>query len=180
MLLRGTGLPFDLLDGRFDQLAMTFAVKAFADDPAHRLDDDVRHLQANRLNGPLALSIDVPACRRDDAPRLFAGLLLSLLLNSLGGPVRLLDDSPRLFPGPEDLGLGGLEPLFSFFARLLCLFQLLLDLLLPRFRGSNDRWVDPPRENPQHQQEGEDLGDQGAVDIEQPCLEIDEQWMQAT
>src|SRR2546427_8843037 len=105
MLLRGTGLPLDLLEGRFDQLAMTFTVKAFADDPAHRLGDDVRHLQANRLNRALALGIDIPAGRLNDAPRLFAGLLLSLLLHLFRGPVRSLDDLPRLFAGPPSLGL---------------------------------------------------------------------------
>ena len=159
---------------------MAFTVQAFADDPAHRFGDDVRHLQANRVNRALALGIDVPAGRLDDAPRLFAGLLLRLLLNSFGGAVRLVDDLSRLLPSPENLGPGGLEPLFSFLARFLGLLQLLLDLLLPRFRGSNNRWLDPLRENPQHQQEGEDLGDQGAVNGEQPCLEIDDRWMQAT
>src|SRR5207249_950606 len=93
MLLRGTGLLFDLLDGGFDQLAMAFTVQAFADDPAHRFGDDVRHLQANRVNRALALGIDVPAGRLDDAPRLFAGLLLRLLLTSFGGAVRLVDAS---------------------------------------------------------------------------------------
>src|SRR2546423_5134397 len=180
MLLRGSGLLVHLRDGGLDQLAMPSAVEAFADDPSPRLGNDVRHWQANRVNRALALGIDVPASRLDDAPRLFAGLLLRLLLDSFGGAVRLLDDLPRLFPGPENLGPGGLELLLSFFARFLGLLQLLLDLLLPRFGGSNNRRVDPPREDPQHQQEGDDLGDQGAVDIEQPCLEIDDRWMHAT
>src|SRR3989442_7662458 len=112
MLLRGTGLPLDLLDGRFDQLAMPFAVKAFADDPAHRLGDDVRHLQAYRLNGPLALSIDVPAGRRDDAPGFLTGLLLSLLLNLFPGPVRAFDDLPGLRSRLQDRRVSFLQACF--------------------------------------------------------------------
>src|SRR2546430_9242682 len=98
MLLRGTGLLFHLLDGGFDQLAMPFNVEAFADDPSHGLGNDVRHLQANRVNRALALGIDVPASRLDDAPCIFAGLLLRVLLASFGGSARLLVDLYRLFP----------------------------------------------------------------------------------
>src|SRR5438445_9833871 len=92
MLLRGTWLLFHLLDGGLDQLAMPFAAEALADDPPHRLGDDLGHLQANRLDGPLALGVDVPAGRLDDAPGLFPGPLLCLLLNLFRRPVRPLDD----------------------------------------------------------------------------------------
>src|SRR5256885_3067575 len=163
MLLRGTGLLFHLLDGAFDQLAMPFTVQSFTDDPAHRLGDDVRHLQANRLDRALALGIDVPAGRLDDPPGFFAGLLLRLLLNSFGGAVRLVDDLSRLFPGLENLGPGGLEPLFSFLARFLGLLQLLLDLLLPRFRGSNNRWGEPLSSAPQPPPASRDSGGLGFV-----------------
>ena len=75
---------------------MSFTVQIFANDAAHRFGDDVRHLQANRLDGPLALGIDIPTGRLDDPPGLFAGLFLSFLLNLFRGPVRAFDDLPRL------------------------------------------------------------------------------------
>src|SRR2546425_6032158 len=165
MLLRGTGRPLDLLDGRFDQLAMTFAVKAFADDPAHRLDDDVRHLQAYRLNGPLAVSIDVPAGRLDDAPRLFAGLLLSLLLNLFGGSVCSFDDLAGSDAGLLNRLLGLLEPVLSLLARLVGRFQLLGDLPLPGLCRTHHRRIDPAREDAEHDQEGDELHHKGGVDL---------------
>src|SRR6266567_5556308 len=159
---------------------MPFTVQIFANDAAHRFGDDVRHLQANRLGGPLALGVDIPAGRLDDAAGVLPGLLLSLLLNPLGSPVRLLDDLPCLQPRLLNLVLGRLQPRLSFLARLFCLLQLLLDLQLARFRRLDNRWIDPPRQHAQHQQEGDDLGDQGAVDGEQPGVEQDDRKMQST
>src|SRR5216117_1276389 len=125
---------------------MPFTVQAFADDPAHGLGDDVRHLQANRLNRALALGIDVPTGRLHDAPRFFAGLLLSLLLNLFGGPVRSLNDLPGLLPGPLNLTLGFLPQLLGLFPSLFRLLQLLFDHVLALLGSGHDPWVDPARE----------------------------------
>src|SRR5437899_10127329 len=180
MLLRGTGLLFNLLDRRLDQLAMALAVQALAHDPAHRPGHDIRHLQANRMDRPLPFGIDVAAGPLDDPAGLFPGFLLSLLLNPFGSAVRLLDDLARLQPRLLDLLLGALQPRLRFLAGLFCLLQLLLDLQLTRFRRLDYRWIYPPRQHAQHQQEGDDLGDQGAVDVEQPGVERDDRKMQST
>src|SRR3989442_10572442 len=103
MLLRGTRLLLPLLDGGLDQLAMPLIVQVFADDPSHRFGDEVRHLQANRLDGPLALGVDIPPGRLHDAAGPLPGLLLTLLLNPPASPVRLLHDLPRLPPRPLNL-----------------------------------------------------------------------------
>src|SRR5438094_4466411 len=174
ILLRGTGLLLHLLDGGFDQLAMPFTVQAFADDPAHRLGDEIGHLQANGVDRPLAFGVDIAAGCLDDPPRLLTGFLLRLLLNPFGGSVGSFDDSSRLLTRLLDRGRSLIQALLGLLPCLLILIQLRFDLLLPRFGGSNNRRVDPPREHPQHQQEGDDLGDQGAIDVEQPCLEIDD------
>src|SRR2546428_10998951 len=100
MLLRGTRLLLHLLDGGLDQLAMPLIIQVFADDPPHRFGDDVRHLQANRLDGPLALGVDIPAGRLDDAAGLPPGPLLSLPLKPLRRPGPPLDDFSPPQPRP--------------------------------------------------------------------------------
>src|SRR2546428_4229099 len=117
MLLRGTRLLLHVLDGGLDQLAMPLIIQVFADDPPHRFGDDVRHLQANRLDGPLALGVDIPAGRLDDAAGLPPGPLLSPPPNPLRSPVR----PPRDFPCPQprllNLLLGRPPPRLRFPAR---------------------------------------------------------------
>src|SRR5690349_8609202 len=128
MLLRGTWLLFNLVNRSLDQLAMPVAVQAFTDNPAHRPADDVRHLDPNRLDRPLALSIDVPTGRLDDATGFFPRPLLRLLLDAFSRPVGLFDDLPRLDARLLDLVLGALQLRFRLLARFLRLLELLLDL----------------------------------------------------
>src|SRR3989442_9059637 len=128
MLLRGTRLLLPLLDGGLDQLAMPLIVQVFADDPSHRFGDEVRHLQANRLDGPLALGVDIPPGRLHDAAGLPPGLLLIPPLNPPGGPLRLLPDFARPPPPPLNLVPGPLHPRLTLLARLFPLLHLPLHL----------------------------------------------------
>src|SRR2546428_10440597 len=81
---------------------MTFTVQTLADDPAHGLGDDVGHLQANRLDGPLPLGSDVPAGRLDDAAGPLPGLLPRPPPHPPRGPAPLLAGLPRPRPRPQD------------------------------------------------------------------------------
>src|SRR3989442_7991795 len=112
MLLRGTRLLLPLLDGGLDQLAMPLIVQVFADDPSHRFGDEVRHLQANRLDGPLALGVDIPPGRLHDAAGPPPGPLLSPPPYPPGRPGPPLAAFPSPPPPPLDLLLGRPPPPF--------------------------------------------------------------------
>src|SRR5579859_4434190 len=155
-----------LRDRPLDQLLVLLVVERLTDDLLRRLDHEPGDLGADRLDGLVALRLDLLGRRLADALRLLFGLGLQLgaqLLRRLAGRVdhalrglaRVLELRPCLF-----------ELLLSLGARLLRLPQLLGDRTLPGLRLPHDHRVDPAGEHGQHDHERDQLDPDRAVDVD--------------
>ena len=148
---------------------MALLVDGRAEHPAGGVHPDERaHLGAQLLQGPVTLRLDVAARHVDLRLGVAAALVAQLLGLGRGLLVGAVDQLPRL---GTRLGEGLLHVLLHLLEAALGLLRgldALLDLLLPLLGGLHDRRIGVLGEDAEHDHEGDQLGDEGAVGGEQP------------